>query len=188
MNTLDLEQRRVVLDHAEFSGEFTLRRLDPDRDLDLVHSWMNDPEVAQFWKMPWPRDRIESYLRRQDRSEHSTPYLGELGGTPMSYWELYRADLDDLAHYYPARDHDVGIHMLLGPAQSRGCGLAASLLCAVSSWQLDADPRAGRVVGEPDVTNERLVRMAERAGFRRAGYLDLPTKRAVLMIRDREPL
>lgn len=186
VSSLDLQHRRLALDHAEFSGVFALRRLDPDRDLDLMHSWMNDREVARFWRKPWPRDRIGSYLRQQERSSHSAAYLGELDGVPISYWELYRADLDSLAHYYPARDHDVGFHMLLGPAQYRGRGLAARLMRAISTWQLDADPNATRVVTEPDVNNERVVRMLERAGFHRLTVVDLPDKRAALMVRDRE--
>ena len=54
VNELDLRQCRAALDHDAFSGDFSLRRLSPDDDLDLVHSWMNDPEVARFWRMPWP--------------------------------------------------------------------------------------------------------------------------------------
>ncbi|ORB83150.1 GNAT family N-acetyltransferase [Mycobacterium kansasii] len=185
MNTLDLRERRAALDHHRFSGEFWLRRLIPGRDLDLVHCWMNDPEVARFWGKPWPRVRIASYLRRQHRSTHSTPYLGVLNGVPMSYWELSRADLDPLAQYYAARHHDAGVHLLLGPAECRGQRLAVDLLRAVCSWQLDADPRATRVVAEPDVDNMRSVRAFERAGFRHITDLDLPDKRAALMIRER---
>jgi len=186
LDTLDPPYRRATLDCDGFPQEFSLRRLDLDRDLDLVHSWMNDPEVARFWKMPWPRARIASYLRQQDRSAHSTPYLGELDGVPMSYWELYRADLDPLAQHYAARDHDAGVHLLLGPAECRGQKLAVGLLRAVSTWQLDADPCATRVIGEPDVDNVRTIRVAELAGFRRITDIDLPNKRAALMVRDRE--
>ncbi len=183
----DLHDRRMVLDRAEFAGEFTLRRLDVARDLDLLHHWMNDPEVARFWRMPWPRDRVEAYLRRQHDAAHSAPYLGELDGTAISYWELYRADLDPLAAHYPARAHDVGFHMLLGPAHCRGRGLAGDLMRVVAGWLLDADPLATRVVTEPDVNNERVIRMLQRAGFTRRGEVDLPGKRAALLVRDREP-
>jgi RimJ/RimL family protein N-acetyltransferase len=185
VNTPDLSDRRVAVHHEAFSGEFSLRRLDPDRDLDLLHSWMNDPEVARFWKMPWSRVQIASYLGRQDRSKHSTPYLGELHGVPMGYCELYRADLDPLAQYYDAREHDAGLHALLGPTGYRAQGLAVDLLRIVTTWQLDADPRATRVVIEPDVENKRAIRLAELAGFRRRMDLDLPNKRAALMVRDR---
>jgi acetyl CoA:N6-hydroxylysine acetyl transferase len=185
VSTLDLSARRAALDHQKFSGVFSLRRLDPDHDLDLLHSWMNDPEVARFWKMPWPRDQIASYLGRQDRSTHSTPYLGELTGVPICYWELYRADLDPLAQYYNAREHDVGLHGLMGPTEYRAGRLAACLLRTVTAWQLDADPRATRIVIEPDVENSRTIRVAELAGFRRITDIDLPNKRAALMIRER---
>jgi acetyl CoA:N6-hydroxylysine acetyl transferase len=103
----------------------------------------------------------------------------------MSYWELYRADLDPLAEHYSAGEHDAGLHLLLGPAECRGRGLAVNLLSAVSSWQLEVDPRAARVVAEPDVQNTRAIRAFERAGFRRTVDLDLPNKRAALMVRGR---
>lgn len=186
MHTPDLDTHRALLNLDGVISEFVLRPLDLDRDLDLMHSWMNDPEVARFWNKPWSKDRIASYLREQQDCPHSDPYLGVLDGVTMSYWELYRADLDSLARYYPARDHDAGVHMLLGPAESRGQGHAVALLRAVSAFQLTMDPRATRVVGEPDVANVRCIQVAERAGFRRVDDLDLPHKRAALVIRDRE--
>lgn len=185
-NRPDLAGRRAALGHQGFDGTFSLRSLDVDRDLDVLHSWMNDPVVATYWKKPWSRSRIESYLREQELSDHSSPYLGELDGVPMSYWELYRADLDPLSKFYEARAHDAGIHMLLGPAQFRGRRLAADLLRVISAWQLDADPVATRVIGEPDASNVRLLRVAELAGFRHVADLDLPDKRAALMVRERE--
>ena len=102
--TLNLGAVQITTGPGGLAAEFSLRRLDRDRDLDMVHSWMNDSEVAQFWKMPWSRAEIASYLHRQDMSTHSIPYVGVLDGTPMSYWELYRADLDPLAQHYAARE------------------------------------------------------------------------------------
>ncbi|CAM2928952.1 N-acetyltransferase [Mycobacterium intermedium] len=185
MDVLDLGHRQATLHHDTFGGTFSLRRMDLSRDLDQLHSWMNDPEVARFWKKAWPRAQVASYLRLQNDLAHSVPHLGELDGVAMSYWELYRADLDPLAEFYAARGHDAGIHVLLGPAEYRGRGLASSLLRIVSDWQLEADPLAERVVAEPDVSNARSIRAFERAGFRRTTELDLPDKRAVLMVRDR---
>ncbi|WP_246398073.1 GNAT family N-acetyltransferase [Mycobacterium vicinigordonae] len=182
----DLEQRcaRIVAPGTTYRS-FSLQRVQADRDLELVHTWMNDPVVARFWGKPWPRDRIADYLAEQDRSAISKPYLGVLDGVPMSYWELYRADLDPLADHYPARDHDAGVHLLLGPPSYRGRGLGVLLLRTVSGWQFDADPRATRAIAEPDIANVRSIRAFERAGFRRDAEMALPNKRAALMIRDR---
>ncbi|MCQ4362116.1 acetyltransferase [Mycobacterium gordonae] len=184
----DLLRRCATPERDGLPGTFTLRLLDPDGDLDVLHSWMNDPEVARYWKKAWPREQIAAYLREQQLSSHSTPYVGELNGVPMSYWELYRADLDPLAQYYDAREHDAGVHLLLGPTDCRGRRLGADLLRVVSAWQLDADPLATRVIGEPDASNVRLIRVATLAGFRHVADIDLPHKRAALIIRTRDSL
>ena len=170
------------------AGLFRLRPADQVRDLDLVHGWMNDPETAAFWELEGPRERTEQHLSEQAALDYSWPYVGLLDGEPMSYWEFYRADLDPLlTGRYPARPHDAGVHVLIGPARFRGKGIGAALLRDVAARLLAAEPRATRVVAEPDVRNERSVRAFLSAGFRRAAELDLADKRAALMVRDRDP-
>ncbi|MEV7023050.1 GNAT family N-acetyltransferase [Kitasatospora sp. NPDC093558] len=171
------------------AGAFRLRPVRLPADLDLLAGWMNDPEVAAFWELAGPPAVTERHVRAQlDGDGRSVPCLGLLDGAPMSYWEVYRADLDPLAAHYPARPHDTGVHLLLGPAASRGRGLGAVLLAALADRILRQRPGCERVVAEPDVRNVRSVRAFERAGFRPAGELDLPDKRAALMIRDRASL
>src|SRR5690348_10112900 len=71
----DLLNRRATPEQDGLPGTFSLRELDLDRDLDLLHRWMNDPEVARYWKKAWPREQVASYLREQQLSAHSTPYV-----------------------------------------------------------------------------------------------------------------
>ncbi|MGW0522012.1 GNAT family N-acetyltransferase [Crossiella sp. NPDC003009] len=164
-------------------GRFTLRRLDPDADLDLLHAWMNDPEVARFWELAKPRPKIAAYLRAQSGNGWCAPSLGLLDEVPMSYWELYDPHREGLAEHYPAQPGDVGLHLLIGPGSARGRGLGAPLLRTVTDWQFAQDRRVRRIVAEPDVRNLASIRVFERAGFTRRGELDLPGKRAALMIR-----
>ncbi|MFH9354654.1 GNAT family N-acetyltransferase [Kitasatospora sp. NPDC017646] len=171
------------------AGRFRLGPVRLPADLELLTGWMNDPEVAEFWALAGPPAVTERHVRAQlDGDGHSVPCLGLLGGAPMSYWEVYRADLDPLAAHYPALPHDTGVHLLLGPAASRGRGLGAHLLAALAGMVFGHVPSCERVVAEPDVRNLRSVRAFERAGFRAAAELDLPDKRAALMVRDRDPL
>ncbi|MFI9364195.1 GNAT family N-acetyltransferase [Kitasatospora sp. NPDC053057] len=171
------------------AGRFRLSPVRLPADLELLTGWMNDPEVDEFWALAGPPAVTERHLRAQlDGDGRSVPCLGLLDGAPMSYWEVYRADLDPLARHYPARPHDTGVHLLLGPAASRGRGLGARLLDALAEMIFRQFPDCERVVAEPDVRNRRSVRAFERAGFRAAAELDLPDKRAALMIRDRDPL
>ncbi len=169
-------------------GTFRLLPVSLARDLPLITDWMNEPEVAAFWELSGPPSVTERHLRPQlDGDGRSAPCLGLLDGTPVSYWEVYRADLDPLARHYPARPHDTGVHLLVGGAHRRGRGLGSLLLGAVAGLILDHLPSCARVVAEPDLRNAPSLAAFRRAGFRSAAELALPGKRAALMIRDRDP-
>jgi RimJ/RimL family protein N-acetyltransferase len=147
---------------------------------------MNDPAVAEFWELAGPESVAEEHLRRQLEGDgRSVPCLGVLDGAPMSYWEIYRADLDLLARHYPARPHDTGLHLLVGGVANRGRGLGSALLRAVADLVLDRRPACARVVAEPDLRNMPSVAAFLSAGFRFSAEVDLPGKRAALMVRDR---
>ncbi|MER5480776.1 GNAT family N-acetyltransferase [Streptomyces sp. NPDC002734] len=177
------------------AGEFRLLPVRVAEHLGLVHRWMNDPVVAAFWELAGPPRRTEEHLRAQHGGDggsggvggggRSLPCLGLLDGRAMSYWEIYRADLDPLADHYPARPHDTGVHLLIGEAADRGRGLGALLLDAVVRLVFERRPACPRVVAEPDVRNHASIGAFRRAGFRRAAELALPGKRAALLIRGR---
>lgn len=167
-------------------GMFQLVPVRVERDLELITAWMNDPAVAAFWELAGPAETTAGHLRSQlDGDGRSVPCLGVLDGTPMSYWEIYRADLDPLARHYPARPHDTGIHLLVGGLADRGRGVGTVLLRAVSALILDHRPDCRRVLAEPDLRNVPSVAAFLGAGFRYSAEVDLPDKRAALMIRDR---
>ncbi|MFE0678473.1 GNAT family N-acetyltransferase [Streptomyces sp. NPDC058867] len=167
-------------------GVFHLVPVGLPRDLPLLSRWMNDPAAAAFWELAGPQSVAEGHVRSQLEGDgRSVPCVGVLDGTPMSYWEIYRADLDPLARHYPARPHDTGIHLLIGDVVDRGRGLGATLLRAVADRALDVRPACARVVAEPDVRNTPSISAFLSAGFRFAAEVDLPAKRAALMVRDR---
>jgi RimJ/RimL family protein N-acetyltransferase len=169
------------------AGRFRLEPVRVERDLSLVHRWMSDPTVADFWDLAGPQSATENHLRAQlDGDGRSVPCLGVLDGTPMSYWEIYRADLDPLARHYPAQPHDTGVHLLLGEAADRGRGLGSTLIRAVADMILDRRSACARVVAEPDLRNTPSVAAFLSAGFRFGAEVDLSGKRAALMIRDRD--
>lgn len=165
---------------------FQLVEVELERDLGVISRWMNDPAVAAFWELAGPEPVTAGHLRRQLQGDgRSVPCLGVLGGRPMSYWEIYRADLDPLARHYPSRPHDIGVHLLIGGVGNRGRGIGTVLLRAVSDLVLDNRPPCARVVAEPDLRNTPSVSAFLSAGFRFAAEVELPDKRAALMVRDR---
>ncbi|MDT9694761.1 GNAT family N-acetyltransferase [Streptomyces sp. P17] len=178
-----------VVDWGPITTDAGVLQLVPVRvehDLPLISRWMNDPAVAAFWELAGPQSVTEEHLLSQLVGDgRSVPCVGVLDGTPMSYWEIYRADLDPLARHYPARPHDTGIHLLIGDVADRGRGLGTTLLRAVADRALDRRLACARVIAEPDLRNTPSVAAFLSAGFRFSAEVDLPAKRAALMVRDR---
>ncbi|MFJ9418649.1 GNAT family N-acetyltransferase [Streptomyces sp. NPDC101227] len=168
------------------AGPFALVPVRLDRDLGRIAGWMNDPAVAAFWELAGAPEITAAHLRAQlDGDGRSLPCLGVLAGVPMSYWEIYRADLDPVARHYPARSQDTGLHLLIGGAGNRARGLGSTLLRATADLVLDHRPLCHRVIAEPDLRNTASVAAFLSAGFRYSDEIELPDKRAALMIRDR---
>lgn len=163
------------------AGRFTLSPVRPDRDLPLLHRWLNDPVVDEYWELGGCLARVADYLAGQRALPHTRGYIGRLAGRAIGYWEIYRAAEDRLGRYYPARPSDLGVHLLIGEPDCRGIGLGAVLLDALAGSLQDGSRR--RVVAEPDERNLPSVRAFTRAGFRRAGTVALPEKNAALMVR-----
>ncbi|MEV8597037.1 GNAT family N-acetyltransferase [Streptomyces sp. NPDC052012] len=168
------------------AGCFRLVPVRLGRDLALLSRWMNDRAVSAYWELSGPPSVTADHLRAQLSGDgRSVPCLGTLDGVPMSYWEVYRADLDPLARHCPVRPHDTGIHLLIGSAADRGRRLGGVLLRAVADLILDRRPACMRVIAEPDLRNIPSIAAFLTAGFRFSTEVDLPDKRAALMVRDR---
>lgn len=179
---------RAVLFEAPLRAPWRLasfRPLEVAADLELVHGWMRQPHVAAWWALDVPRAELAGYLERTVADDHQQVLIGSVDGRPVSYWEVYWAARDPLAAWYDADPDDQGVHLLIGPPELTGRGLGAALLDAVAAWLLVREPATRRLVAEPDVRNTASLRAFERCGFRRAAELDLPSKRAALMVRDR---
>jgi len=163
------------------AGRFTLSPVKPERDLPLIHRWMNDPDVARYWELGGPLERTTEHVCAQIDAAHAHPLLARLSGRAIGYWELYQAAEDRLAEYYAAEPDDVGVHLLIGEEDCRGIGLGSVLLRAVADAVQREKPR--RVVAEPDERNVPSLRAFTTAGFVAADTIELPEKRATLMIR-----
>jgi RimJ/RimL family protein N-acetyltransferase len=155
--------------------------VDVDTHLDLIHSWMNKPHVAEWWELDRPRADVGDYL---SALTHLQPWVTYADGVPFGYVETYRVADDPLAGHYPARAADVGWHLLVGPEEFLGSGIPQLLGRAFVSYLLDAEHphRGSRVVCEPDIRNTRMHAFCRRLGFHSVGHVDLPDKRAVLMV------
>jgi penicillin amidase len=164
-----------------------VRRLDPARDAPLVHSWVRD-ERARFWGMT---DHTEEQVREiyafVDSLDTHHAYLLAVDGTPVALLQTYQPAEDPVSEVYEVRPGDLGVHLLLAPADAPEPGFTARLVAALGAVVL-ADPDVRRVVVEPDAANDRAIGRVGRTGFRLGPEVDLEHKRARLAFLDRGAL
>lgn len=168
------------------AGRIELTPLEVERDLRTVHDWMRRPHARPWWDLAKPLGHVRSYLELQVANDHVTPWLARLDEVPFAYVETYRAVDDPIAMHYPARADDRGWHVMVGPERLLGSGIPRRMGRVVLEHMFDVEG-ARRVVCEPDERNLRMIAFCERLGGRVAGRLELPDKRAVLIVWDGRP-
>ncbi|WP_408011620.1 GNAT family N-acetyltransferase [Pseudalkalibacillus sp. A8] len=165
--------------------EISFEKVDYDRDLELIHKWMNEPHVIPFWQLDYPIEKFSQHLQEALADEHQMLLLGSLDGVPMSYWESYWAKGDVVEKSYEADTFDQGIHLLIGDPDYLGKGYSLPMLEAIIEYQFQV-PETPKIIAEPDIRNEKMIHVFERCSFERVKPIELPDKTGLLMFCHRD--
>ncbi|MFJ2473411.1 GNAT family N-acetyltransferase [Streptomyces sp. NPDC087659] len=181
---------------VEGLGTVHVRRLDPARDADVVHSWVNE-DRARFWGMgETSREEVRGIYEHLDSLTTHHAFLIVLGDEPVMLFQTYEPEADRVSECYEVEPGDIGVHLMMGPAKgSPRPGFTAAMLRVLVGHVL-ADDGVRRIVAEPDVRNAKAIDQLRRAGFELGPEIVLPEidlpevflpeKRARLAILSRE--
>lgn len=163
--------------------EFTLVPVDPDAHATVLHDWMSR-NYARFWDMCEATvDDVRAEQRQIKADPHHEAWLGlhtdGPAGHPAFLMERYDPAHSPLRQHYPVEDGDVGMHLLVGPTDTPRHGYTTAVFTAVMDF-IFADPKARRVVVEPDVRNAKIHTLNARLGFVSFRTIRLPDKSALL--------
>lgn len=127
-------------------------------DCDLLHKWMNEPRVSEYWGVPGPQSVQDEFLKTALKSKHSFPVIGCWDGKPFGYFEIYWVKEDPLGRFaLNVGNHDRGIHCLVGEQEFRGPHRVRIWLSALVHFCWLADSRTEVVMMEPRVDNVKQV-------------------------------
>lgn len=150
------------------------------RDLERLHAWLNAEHVLPYWQIDDALPAFRNTLEEKLDDDHMTPYVGCLDGVPMSYFESYWAADDAVAAHCDPGPADQGVHLLIGPEEYLGRGYAAPLLRAMTALEF-RHHETDRVWAEPDVRNDRAIRVFETVGFEPVREIEMAEKDALLV-------
>ena len=167
------------------AGLLTLRPLNLAQDAPVLHGWMTRP-YAHFWGMQNSSvAEVEAFYRDLTAGKPHAALMGEIDGQPRFLIECYPVQDDPLSEHYDVQPGDIGMHILLSPAEKPLPGFSWQVFSAVMEY-LFSLPDVRRVVVEPDVRNEKIHTLNKRAGFRYQKQVQLTHKTAWLAFCQRE--
>ncbi|AFU98484.2 GNAT family N-acetyltransferase [Simiduia agarivorans] len=159
-------------------GEIRFELLDPARDAEQVHAWVSQP-YARYWGMQdqTPSDVQASYQRLQDKTGFDV-FLGLIDGEPGFLMERYDPATDPIAESYDVLTGDVGMHLLIAPADAPIKGFSTAVMQSIMAFLFD-DPAVQRVVVEPDYRNHKVHALNRRVGFFHTHTIMIGEKKAL---------
>lgn len=175
----------IHLERIPGLGELALEPVRPDRHAELLHGWMVRPR-NRFWGMgSHTVDEVREIYAFVDGLDTHHAYLIRLDGEPIGLFQTYQPEADPVGERYPVQPGDVGTHLLLDAPRPYPGSLTGSVFPALIRFLL-RDPAARRVVVEPDVRNDAMLRRLRIEGFTFGADIDMPDKRARLAFLTRE--
>ena len=173
------------------NADMAFRKLQ-NEDLPLMHRWLNDPAVVEWWEgddVSWPA------VVSQYGSNHSSPvehWIALSEGNPLGWIQCYCATEvaeEEAFHWkqYLELRETAGIDYLIGEATQRGGGTGSAMIRAFARDVVFArHPEWAFAAAAPFEANVASWRALEKAGFRRVAVLDDEDGPCVLMVANRD--
>jgi AacA4 family aminoglycoside N(6')-acetyltransferase len=164
-------------------------RLMTERDLPMLHEWLNRPHIVEWWggeeERPNLDDVLKRYLPRVLAEEPVTPYIAMLGLEPIGYAQSYVALGSGDGWWEDETDPGVrGIDQSLANPVQLNRGLGTMLVRALVE-RLFLDPTVTKIQTDPAPNNYRAIRCYAKAGFVQQKVVTTPDGPAMYMVQTR---
>ncbi|WP_347861508.1 GNAT family N-acetyltransferase [Salimicrobium sp. PL1-032A] len=170
----------TIKEDGQKEGHFSFRRLDFDKDVNMLYEWMHQKHIAPFWKLDLPMEDFKEWVRKSVEAEHKDCFIGTYEGKPVCYVIAYRIKEDPIKDYYDHQSGDLGMHLLIGDRSYLNKEDGVRIVRAMILFLFD-HYGAKRIVGEPDIRNRIVIPVLKRLGGDVEGRVQLPGKRAALI-------
>ncbi|HDS0930392.1 GNAT family N-acetyltransferase [Pseudomonas sp. CJQ_13] len=170
----------------KLNATFSLRTIDPVKDLAAFNRWMNLEQVAFFWEQSGTPEEHAHYLREMLDDPRVHPLIGCFDDEPFAYFEVYWCKEDRIAPYYDVADYDRGWHVVIGEPKHQGIGKLRGWFRSLMHYMFLDDPRTQRILGEPRIDHTRQIDFLKSQGFGHLKDIQLAHKKAALLRLERE--
>jgi RimJ/RimL family protein N-acetyltransferase len=155
----------------------SFRSLDPEKDLALIHDWVNKDYTRTFWQMRGSIGLLRACYQCIQQNPLSHSFIGLINDAPVCQFDIYRVSADELAGHVEFDEDDCGFHLLMSPLKNPVHGLTTTMVIAFLDLYFLQNP-GGKMFAEPDTQNIKSIDLLERIGFEKLKTVQLSYKTA----------
>ncbi|WP_448546467.1 GNAT family N-acetyltransferase [Thalassotalea fusca] len=171
--------------HVPNIGQVDIRRIALNIDSPYIHQWVNQ-DYAHFWGMTGQsQDQVHDFYLNLEANTSTECFIGLVDDIPTFLIERYEPKHDEVGEHYNVKDGDIGMHILIAPAEHPISNFTFHIFSTVMQFMFD-DDTIKRVVVEPDHRNHKIHQLNKRAGFHHEKKIQLGEKIAYLGFCTRE--
>lgn len=169
---------------AQGIGLIEMRLFDIEKDLELLHFWMNEEHVIPFWQMNKSKAELHQHFTQMLADKHQELLIVSLDGRDILYVEVYTCKGDRIEGKYEMQQQDWGYHALIGELDVVGKGFGLPLGRAIMEYMFE-EKGAQRIISEPDERAVASEKIDLKLGFEFHHFITFPEKRAKLFILEK---
>ncbi len=163
----------------------SFRPIDIANDLDLIHSWVNQPYARRYWQQAGPISVLEEYYQYILVNPFAHSFIGLSNDNVVAQIDCYHITQEELSNHVENTPGSCGLHILMLPPRQNRKGLTESVLKAFVDFYFSFG-EAEVLYGEPDINNTAANAAALLAGFTYQRTIELAEKTANLYAFTRE--
>lgn len=162
-----------------------IRSLDPKKDLNILHQWVNATYAKSFWQLEGDIENLRSVYQSVLRNPDSHSFIGLLDEQLVCQMDCYRVEADELGKHIRCGYDDAGMHLLMAPLEQPVPGLSRKLMEVFMRYYFSFD-QAQSLYAEPDIYNHKACRLLDKCGFGFVRNVMLTSKAASLYLMTRK--
>jgi RimJ/RimL family protein N-acetyltransferase len=166
-------------------GVISIRSLQIEKELPIIHQWVNLPYAQAYWQMAGPYEKLETIYSAIQENPHAHSFVGYLGEELVCQMDIYQVGIDELIDHLPGEDDQCGIHFLMAPLSRRVPGLSIQLFQLALHYYFSF-PGSEKMFGEPDHQNQKANELVNCIGFQFLRTIELSYKKANLYVMEKQ--
>ncbi len=159
--------------------KITFRKL-TEEDLHLMHIWLNEPHVHDWYDKDKQNTLEEVKNRYSPKIQGNQPtdcYIVLYDKNPLGYIQTYKVnDWPEFGDYVGYDDKTASVDLFIGESDFMGRGLGSLMLHKFVTEVVFAAPNVDTCIIGPEPDNKRAIHVYEKAGFKYIKTIQIPNE------------